>query len=293
MGKSLRNMKIETKEKLTGAGFISFWFVGFLVFMAFPLGYSLYMSLNKVNVVTDRLEMEWLGFGNYAKALFEDAEPVQVIAESLLESLIIIPIIVVFALILALMLNQDFKGRSLFRAVFFLPVVLTSGNLIAMLTNQEQGTLSFITTTSLETLLRDIDGPLKGALTDILSSFVVILWYSGVQMLLLIAGMQSINPSIYEAAKIDGAGKWEALWTITLPGLMPFLFISIVYTIVDQFTMPTNYMMDLMTHHMSNLQTGYGYANAIAWMYFIIILLLIGVVALFFRKSLGYRGKGR
>lgn len=288
-----RSLKFESKEKLTGSAFISFWFIGFLVFMVFPLGYSLYMSLNKVQVVTDKLEMQWLGFGNFAKALFEDVEPLEKIAESMLETLIIVPIIVVFALLLALMLNQEFKGRGFFRAVFFLPVVLTSGNLIAMLTNQDQGTFSFLTSSSLETYLRNFDGPLKGALEDILGSFVVILWYSGVQMLLLIAGMQSINPSIYEAAKIDGAGKWESLWTITLPGVMPFLFICIIYTIVDQFTMPTNAMMDLVTFHMGSIQTGYGYANAIAWIYFLVILLLIGIVAWCFRKTLGFRREGK
>jgi len=120
-----------------------------------------------------------------------------------------------------------------------------------------------------------------------LDNFLVILWYSGVQMLLLIAGMQSINPSTYEAAHIDGAGKWEILWTITLPGLMPFLFICVIYTIVDQFTASFNPILEVITHHSINMSTGYGYASAIAWLYFLVILAILTLVILMFRKSLG------
>jgi len=132
-----------------------------------------------------------------------------------------------------------------------------------------------------------IGGTLGETLTTVLDNFLVILWYSGVQMLLLIAGMQSINPSTYEAAKIDGAGTWEVLWTITLPGLMPFLFICVIYTIVDQFTASFNPILEVITHHSINMSTGYGYASAIAWLYFLVILAILALVILIFRKSLG------
>lgn len=286
-----KRLDYETKQRLVGASFIAPWVIGFIAFTAFPLVYCLYMALNKVNFVTDRLEMSFLGFANFHKALLEDAEIPNKLLQTLQQSLLIIPTIVVFALIMALMLNSKFKGRGFYRAVFFLPVVLTSGNLISTLTAQGQGTISFLQSDTAQSLIAGIGGAWGETLKTVLDNFLVILWYSGVQMLLLIAGMQSINPSTYEAARIDGAGKWETLWTITLPGLMPFLFIAVVYTIVDQFTVSFNPILEVITYHTKQTSTGYGYASAIAWLYFVLILLILGVVALIFRKSLGFTGQ--
>ena len=282
-------MKIETRNKLIGLSFISFWLIGFLLFWAFPLIFSFVMSLNQVTIQTDRLLFEFVGFEQYHRALFMDAEIPNVTLLFLAQSLIIIPVIVVFALIMALLLNQKFPGRGLFRAIFFLPVVLTSGNLINELTNQEQGTLSFLQSATVTNLVMTLPDTWALAMTNVLSSFLMVLWYSGVQMLILIAGMQSINPSVYEAAKIDGANEWANLWLITLPGITPFIFISVVYTVVDQFTTPFNPILEVIVRHFREPTTGYGYATAIAWLYFLIILLILAVVVMIFRKPLGLK----
>ena len=283
----LKKWNYEKKQKLTGFTFVIPWIIGFGLFTAFPVLYTLYMALHKVNFVTDHLEMEWLGLANFQKAMYEDAEIPNKLMQTFQQSLLIVPLIVVFALIMALMLNAKFPGRAFFRAVFFLPVMLTCGNLISTLTSQGQGSISVLQSGTAASLVAGIGGSLGETLTVVLDNFLVILWYSGVQMLLLIAGMQSINPSTYEAARIDGAGQWEILWTITLPGLMPFLFICVIYTIVDQFTASFNPILEVITHHSINISTGYGYASAIAWLYFLVILLILAVVALIFRKSLG------
>ena len=288
-----KKLRYEGRQKLIGASFIAPWVIGFLAFTAFPLLYCLYMSLNKVTFITDRLEMDWLGLDNFRKALLEDAEIPNKLFQTLEQSAIIIPVIVVFALIMALMLNAKFPGRGMYRAIFFLPVVLTSGNLISILTDQGQGTISFLQSDTAKELITSLSGTWGTALKTVLDNFLVILWYSGVQMLLLIAGMQSINPSTYEAARIDGAGKWEILWTITLPALMPFIFISIVYTIVDQFTASFNPVLAVITSHSRSVTTGYGYASAIAWLYFLLMLVILGVIALIFRKSLGFAGTAK
>lgn len=283
----MKKMNYEQKQKLVGFSFIAPWLIGFLVFSAFPLLYTFYMALNKVQFITDRLEMNWLGFDNFRKAMMEDAEIPNKLMATFQQSIIIVPLIVVFALIIALMLNSKFKGRAFYRAVFFLPVMLTSGNLINTLTAQGQGTISFLQSGTAAALVSGIGGTLGETLGMVLENFLVILWYSGVQMLLLIAGMQSINPSTYEAAKIDGASGWEILWTITLPGLMPFLFICVIYTIVDQFTSAFNPILEVITYHSTNVNTGYGYASAIALLYFLVVLVILLVVVLIFRKSLG------
>lgn len=285
----MKKLKIESKQKLIGFAFIAPWLIGFAVFSAYPLFYSLYMSFNKVKVSGSALKMEWMGWENYRKALFQDAEVMNNLIKVLQNTVIIIPIIVVFAIIMALLLNEEFKGRSLVRAIFFLPVLLTSGNLIESLTAQGQGTVSFLKSDTINNLLSNIGGSLGETLTMVIDSFLIILWYSGVQMLILIAGMQSVNPSVYEAATIDGAGKWESLWLITLPNLVPFILLTTIYTVVDQFTAPFNKIMDLIMSHMNNVKTGYGYASAISFLYFLLILAIIGIVFLVFRKSVSDR----
>lgn len=282
----MKKLKIETKQKLIGLAFVGPWIIGFMVFSAYPLLYSGYMSFNKVKVSGSKLKMEWQSLANYKKALLQDAEVMNDLLQVLQNTIIIIPIIVVFAIIMAILLNEKFKGRSLIRAIFFLPVLLTSGNLIESLTSQGQGTVSFLKSDTITNLIARIGGTLGENLQMVLDSFLIILWYSGVQMLILIAGMQSVNPSVYEAATIDGAGKWESLWLITLPNLMPFILLTTIYTVVDQFTAPFNKVMDLIMSHMNNVKTGYGYASAISFLYFMLIMLIIGIVVLLFRKSL-------
>lgn len=281
----MKKLKIESKQKIIGFAFVGPWLLGFAVFSAYPLLYSLYMSFNKVKVSGSALKMEWMGWENYNKALLRDAEVMNNLIKVLQNTVIIIPIIVVFAIIMALLLNEEFKGRSFIRAVFFLPVLLTSGNLIESLTAQGQGTVSFLKSDTINSLLENIGGSLGETLTMVIDSFLIILWYSGVQMLILIAGMQSVNPSVYEAATIDGAGKWESLWLITLPNLVPFILLATIYTVVDQFTAPFNKIMDFIMGHMNNVKTGYGYASAISFLYFLLILGMIGIVFLMFRRS--------
>ena len=285
----LNKWSYEKKQRLVGATFIAPWLIGFLAFTAFPLLYTLYMAFNKVDFITDHLEMSLVGFKNFSKALFEDAEVPNNLLLTFQQNIIIVPVIVVFSLIMALLLNSKFPGRGFFRAIFFLPVILTSGNLIATLTSQGEGTIAFLQSETATNLVTSIGGTWGSTLKTVLDNFLIILWYSGVQMLLLIAGMQSINPSTYEAARIDGAGKWEILWMITLPGLTPFIFVCVIYTIVDQFTASYNTILALITYHTKQTTTGYGYASAIAWLYFMVIMVMLLICVPIFRKSLGFR----
>jgi ABC-type sugar transport system permease subunit len=149
----------------------------------------------------------------------------------------------------------------MFRAIYFLPVLFTTGGvIIALLTNNGTGvgtgssststnmtagggtaTVSFLSNPALLTFVKaNVPPTMATALEDILNSFILILWYAGIQITLLIAGCQSIPGTIYEAASIDGANGWETLWKITLPGIFPFILISAIYTLVDQCTVKDN-----------------------------------------------------
>jgi len=199
----------------------------------------------------------------------------------------------------ALLLNQKFPGRGMFRAVFFLPVLFTTGGVIITLmtdggmdTAETVGaaattTVSFLNSDALIDLVHRFMPPrIAVALSDVLDSFVLVLWYAGIQITLLIAGCQSIPGTIYEAASIDGANAWETMWKITLPGILPFILISLIYTIVDLSSLIDNPILEIINDAIANpLTQGMGLASAVGWVYQVVIMLLIGAVFFMFRKA--------
>ncbi|MBB3126168.1 ABC-type sugar transport system permease subunit [Paenibacillus rhizosphaerae] len=252
------------------------WIVGFLLFVSFPLFYSLYMSFHSVRITGNGILTEFVGWKYYSNILFQDGG---VFYDQLLpflrQVLFMIPIIVIFSFMIAIMLNQKFFGRGLFRAVFFLPVIFSSGNVIQRFLSQGRGELGFLEKYSISTALTQyLPASWSMPIVTVLNSFILILWYSGVQILLFLAGRQTISSSVYEAARIDGANPWEVFWKITLPAMMPFVLLNTVYTVVDLFTFPGNPIIASVN------PTQYGPTSALIWVYFIIILLFLGLVFL-------------
>lgn len=191
-----------------------------------------------------------------------------------------VPIILVFSLFIAIMLNQDFPGRMLFRVVFFLPIIFTSGYILTEFVNQGEGTLGFLERFSIGEYLDQFlsDSSWAKPVKDVLNRFVLVLWYSGVQILIFLAGRQTISKSSYESARIDGATPWEVFWKITLPAMSPFILLNLIYTVVDMFTFPYNPVIEL-------INTGnYGYNSALAWIYFVVIVLFLAIILLLFLR---------
>lgn len=257
------------------------WMLGVLGFIAYPLGYSIYISFHKVKVNGEGngLEYSYIGFDNFKYAFISDAIfPAEMIM-FLSELVFIVPLTVLFALLVAVMLNQKFKGRMFFRAVFFLPVIFATGQVLLELVGQGQGALPFGEQYDVEEMIYSIfPASVAGTLANLISKFVVILWYSGIQIIIFMAAFQTIPPSTFEAAQIDGATPWESFWKITFPVVVPFIFLNLVYTIVEQSINPFNPVLSHIISNMSNIKTGYGYAGALGWIYFLSIMLPIGVL---------------
>jgi ABC-type sugar transport system permease subunit len=114
-------------------------------------------------------------------------------------------------------------------------------------------------------------------LTFLLTSFITILWFSGVQMLIFLAGLQKLDASMYEAASIDGASRWESFWKLTLPSLNGMIVVNIVYTVITQSVFSLNPVIQLIQKAMFDPAHGMGYSAAMAWMYFVVLLLLLGL----------------
>ncbi|MBB3130329.1 ABC-type sugar transport system permease subunit [Paenibacillus rhizosphaerae] len=267
------------------------WIIGFCVFVAIPIGWSMFMSLHKVAVVPGGFKYTWLGLQNYRDAFLKDnVFPIELITY-FQEMILMVPIIVIFALLISLLLNQRFPGRFVYRALFFLPVIFATGQVLSELFTQGAGDIPFLDQYNLEPVVRQyVGGELAKTVMEVLGRVVLILWYSGVQILIFIAGFQTISPSIYEAVRIDGASPWESFWKITLPASVPFISLNVLYTIIDLFTFPLNPVLKHIKDNMFKVDTGYGYASALAWIYFGFIFVLLALVTGLFSRSMRLKG---
>ena len=193
------------------------------------------------------------------------------------------PIIVVFALIIAMMLNQNIKGKGFFRTIFFLPVIIVSGPILGMLTEQGAGSISAIDTQAITTAISSVlPSMIAEPISELFQNMITILWYSGVQILIFLSGLQKIDKSMYEAAKIDGGSGWECFWKITLPNLKSMILLNAVYTVVFISNNDQNPIIELIKTSMfsGTKEKGYGYASAMAWLYTLVVLLIVGLFAL-------------
>lgn len=285
-------MKAGTVRKLEGALFILPWMVGFLCFMAFPLLFSLYLSFHNLKVLPDRRIYEFVGLKHYKEILLNSSELYDSLIPFFQQSLLMIPIVLFFSFLIAILLHQPLRGRSAFRMLFFLPVIFSTGYVLTEFVNQGEGSLGFLRESSTGSALDAwlSDGAWAQPVKAILSRFVLVLWFSGVQILIFLAGRQTIGRSAYEAARIDGASPWETFWKITLPAMSPFILLNLFYTVVDLFTFPFNPIIWLIN---DNLRS-YGYNSAMAWIYFtMIVTFLILVLLAVWLYYLSRRAAGR
>ncbi|MED1862497.1 sugar ABC transporter permease [Fictibacillus nanhaiensis] len=270
--------RLGNNRNLTGLLFVSPWIIGFLVFTAFPLLYSLFLSFQEVKITTDGIKTNFVSFGNYEYAFSVDGTFVDRVLKYLEEMVISVPIIIVFSLIIALLLNQKIKFRGLFRTIFFLPVIIASGPVIKELIDQGITTIPSIEQYAIYQALSDNpDGFFNGILLYLIKNLIVILWYSGVQILIFLAALQKMDKQIFEAAKIDGASNWEFFWKITLPSLTPMIIVNLIYTIVTYSVFSLNPIIEHIQKNMFKVNTGYGYASALSWIYFLIIAAALAI----------------
>lgn len=283
-----KKMTKKMRDNLVGYSFIAIWIIGFLVFMFYPFINSIIYSLNKVSIQGDGIKLEFIGLDNFKNIVQLDAgfTFLENLWEFIQEMILQVPVIIVFSIIIALLLNQPIKCRGLFRVVFFLPVIISSGPVINELISQGAGGTNIMNQYGFTTLIQDLLSPgLAKPLINLFSEIIIIFWFSGVQILIMLAGLQKINRQVYEAAKVDGAGPWESFWKITLPSLKSLIFINVIYTIVLLASFSENTVIVSIKKSMFDMQTGYGFASAMAWIYMVVIALFIGITCLLLMPS--------
>ena len=196
-----------------------------------------------------------------------------------------VPVIVVVSFILALFLNQEIKGRALFRTIYFLPVIVLSGSVMLQLMDVGGTNLSGVENLFIYVMIANFSPEIATVIERLFSNFSIILWFTGIPIVLYINGLQKINRQLFEAAQIDGATAWQILWKITLPIVRPVGLIVTIFTIVHIGTFPINPVSNMVQDSIHNTIGGLGLASTFAWIYSMLIIIMIGIAYLIFKEK--------
>lgn len=293
-----RPASLSKRKARSGWLFVLPFVIG-IVFVYLPIILdSIWYSFNEI--ITTKgggYRLEFQGFAYYSQALTKDPNFVQKLVSGIQQLVLDTPLILIFSLFIAVVLNQKMLGRAAFRAIFFIPVVLSTGLMevinAADTVSQYMGsgngisdgsggstTSEIVSAVDIERLFADlkVGSELVEYVAAAVNNIYDIVNRSGVQMLIFLAGLQSISPAIYEASSIEGATAWETFWKITFPMISPMILVNAVYTIIDSFTTSKNVVMTFITGIYDGSSTEL--ATAMSWVYFLMILAIIGLVAL-------------
>lgn len=289
------------KNGVAGYLFILPFILGFLLFMLMPLFQSIFMSLSTVEISTTEagFKMTYAGLTNYRYAVAENPYFNIDLVFEIRRMLISLPATLIFSFFIALLLNQQFKGRGFVRAIFFLPVILSSGVIVGLETNNalldsmKEAVAMNNNGTSVTGVLQDIlvtSNSVGSSLFDyvfgIVDQVYDIAIASGIQIIIFLSGLQTISVSMYEAAKIEGCTGWESFWKITLPMVSSLILVNFIYTVIDFFLKSDNQAMWYITDQVNQIQ--YGRASAMAWIYFGCVIVIIAIVSLIISKRVYY-----
>ena len=288
-----KRASLDARKARAGYFFVLPFILGVILIYIPILIDSVWLSLGDIyyNSEIGDFIYRWDGLVYYKNALTVDPNFTTKLLAGLQQLIFEVPAVIIFSLFIAVVLNQKMLGRALFRAIFFVPVIISTGLMESINANDMMSDASaegiqdgsgqgasnqIISTLDVEALFENmaIGGELVAYVVQIVNDVYNIINYSGVQMLIFLAGLQSISPQIYEACRIDGATGWETFWKITFPMISPMILVNAVYTIIDAFTRSTNPMMSFL----AGLGTGPS-ATAMSWMYFIVVILIIAAVA--------------
>lgn len=304
-----RKLDLMTKRSLWGWIFVLPFIVGFLVFIMSPLYTSLMLSFRTAQTVSVGAMLESTGMvvdatvssgtglaGNgiahYVQALTKDTAYITALKNVATGELIYIPAILIFSFIIANVLNQQFVGRGVARAIFFMPVVTFTGAASGTLGNNwaihqmSNGTDASTTDMGLdivgmlENTLREMNG-LEGFADFITGAFGElsnIITLSGVQILIFLAALQTISPALFEASDVEGATKWEAFWKITFPMVSPMILVNTMYTMIDVLTGQNNSVIAMLFGQTTS-QNEVSLTMAMGWTYFVAAAIVIFAVS--------------
>ena len=289
---------LDKRKARAGWFFVAPFLIGFVLLYLPIVIESIVYSFQRIHTIQGGgFYTEWVGWANYQEALFVDPDFVSTLLQGLQSMAFDIPMIILFSLFMAVLLNQKMVGRAAFRAIFFIPVILATGlmegieasNILSEYMESAEGiedgsgqssAADIVSAIDVERLFANmkVGQGLVTYVTTAINNIYDIVNRSGVQLLIFLAGLQSISPAIYESCQIDGATSWETFWKITFPMISPMILVNAVYTIIDSFTTQSNRVMVFISGVYEQAD-GNVISAAMSWIYFLIIILITAVIA--------------
>jgi len=291
-------MPYESKKSLAGFLFVSIWVIGFIFFFLLPFLQSVRYSFSDIVLNPNGgYTLNFIGWKNYIKAFTTDAEFLPAVFSSLGAMLYQAPIIVLFSLFVAIILNQKFVGRTFVRGIFFIPIIVANGVILSIM-NGDVLSQTIMQGSSSSTLFQSeflyelmfksgMSQEFVNGLTGVVDSLFALIWKSGIQIIIFLAGLQTIADSMYEAAKIEGATGWETFWKITFPMISPMIILNLIFTIIDSFTDYNNVVMKYINEQQIGMRLAY--SSTLGWIYFLMVAVIIVMVYLIINKRVFYQ----
>ena len=296
MKKNKKKLSFRVMWKIHGLIFVSPFLIGFIAFFLVPLFNTIYYSLNNVGVADQGgMTFEWTGIQNYINLFQTEVttgnEPMlRLFTEENSTMLLSLPLIVVFSLFMALLANQKFKGRAVVRLLFFLPIILGLDVVMDMLTITTGSSAGLDTGSNLLAgryvtifLVRTLNVPMRVLypIMTYVENIFQLISQAGVQTLVYLTALQSISPSLYEVAKMEGATAYETFWKVTIPSIMNITFFVVIYTIVDLFLKSS---IAEEAYAFAFTQGKIGVGSALSVIYIFNVILVLAIAALLLRK---------
>ncbi|MBR4502713.1 MAG: sugar ABC transporter permease [Clostridia bacterium] len=300
----MKNSRIgySTQRKLLGFTFLIPFLLGFLMFFALPLVNTIIYSFHFITVDDlGAMKLDPVGVKNYidlftVEVSTRSQQILRVLVDENTNMLVNMPLITLFSLFLALLANRQFKGRAVVRMIFFLPIILGLDVVTEMLTVTTgsdwvaAGGGLFAQSLVARLLIRYTSIPpmYLNPLIEFVENIFSIISRSGVQTLVFLAALQSISPSMYEVAKIEGATAYETFWKVTIPSILHILLFVVIYTVVDLF-LTSQIAQEAYSFAFEKNKIGIG--SALSVVYILNVLLVLGLVLLLTRKAVSKNGK--
>ncbi len=290
-----RKTGIERLKARYGCQFVAHWVVGLVLFFIIPIVNSLRYSFSEMSVTGEGIHMAFAGIRHYRDMLVSNGSYINNLVAALADMFTSLPIIMALSLILAVVLNQKFRGRLAARAIFFLPVIIASGVVINILKSGYIHAPLFNVTSGAEyeygglidfnEILSNLQLPqqVTALFSKYLSNVFDLIWSCGIQLVLFLSGLQSIPAQLYEVSKIEGATKWEEFWYLTVPMLKDVILLVLVYTMIELFTAIDNPVIAQAYSIMKNDQI-YDSSSAMLWGYFLVVGAVMGLVLLIYNR---------
>ncbi len=307
MNKKRFHLSLTTKDRLRGYLFLAPWLIGLVMVFLVPLVQSIIYAFSRLDFRVGEgasYALTFVGWENFHYALLENKDYPQLLVKALGDLLYNVPVILVFSFFVALLLKRPTRGTAVVKAIYFLPVILSSGIFLGLQNNFGQqstsaleqtmnnaaSSISVLKSMNLEKYLIEMNLPQEyiTLLTGPIDRLYSLILSSGVQIFIFLAALNSISPSLYEAAEVEGGTQWENFWYITFPMTMPMLLVNLIFTIIDSFTSVNNVVMEYV-YDAAFVDLNFGLSSAMGWFYCLILFVVMGIaVGLISRRVFYY-----